>query len=166
MPIRPTCLRALQFVCFTLLLSLLLWMPAASQTKPDPLNYSGMYGFLREGEFVQLTVEDGGHVIGFVSRYADPEGDSGFLDHFFKSAKLDGNQLAFTTETVKGVSFEFHGAIERGEGKNRSEEAYYVLKGALVENTTNAAKNVSSSPHDVALKSFPLDVAPPPAQKQ
>ena len=77
-----------------------------------------MYSFLRDGEFVQVTVEDQGHVTGFVSRYGDSESDRGvFLDHFFKSGKLDGNQLAFTTETVHGVSFEFRGTIERGEGK-------------------------------------------------
>src|SRR5271167_990898 len=83
--------------------------------RPSPAapgaDYSGMYSFLRDGEFVQLTVEDQGHVIGFVSRYADPEAEGGFLDHFFKSAKLDGSQLAFTTETVHGVSFEFHGTV-------------------------------------------------------
>ncbi len=91
-----------------------------------------MYSFLRDGEFVQLTVEDQGHVIGFVSRYADAEGEGGFLNHFFKSGKLEANQLAFTTETVQGVSFEFRGTVERGEGKNRSDEAYYVLNGSTV----------------------------------
>jgi len=63
-----------------------------------------------------------------------------FLDHFFKSGKLDGNQLIFTTDTVHGVSFEFHGTIERGEGKSPGAEAYYVLKGTLVENSTDESK--------------------------
>lgn len=125
-----------------------------------------MYIFLRAGEFVQLTVEDQGRVIGFVSRYADPEGEGGFLDHFFKSGKLEGNQLAFTTETVGGVSFEFRGTVERGEGKTRADEAYYVLTGTLVENETDAAKKTSSRSSDVALKSFPQDLAPPQAEKK
>ncbi len=31
-------------------------------------DYSGMYSFLQDGEFVQLTVEDAGRVTGFISR--------------------------------------------------------------------------------------------------
>ena len=37
--------------------------------------YSGMYSFLKEGEFVQVTVEEAGPVTGFVSRYGDLESD-------------------------------------------------------------------------------------------
>ncbi|MGB8775986.1 MAG: hypothetical protein WCC78_17755 [Terriglobales bacterium] len=128
-------------------------------------DYSGMYTFLRDGEFVQLTVEDHGHVIGFVSRYADAEGD-GFLDHFLKSGKLDGNQLEFTSEAVRGVSFEFRGTVERGEGKSRTDEAYYVLRGTLVENTTDEMKKTSSHSREVVLKSFPQDLTPPPGEKK
>jgi len=121
-----------------------------------------MYSFLREGEFVQITIDAPGHIIGFISRYGDSDSDHDvFLDHFFKSAKLDGDKLTFTTETVHGKSFEFHGTIERGEGKNHNEEAFYVLKGTLIEDTTDAAKKTSSQSHDVELKSFPQDMAPP-----
>jgi len=50
---------------------------------------------------VQLTVEDKGNVTGFISRYGDLESDRGeFLDLFFKSGKLDGQSLSFTTQTV------------------------------------------------------------------
>jgi hypothetical protein len=128
-------------------------------------DFSGMYSFLRDGEFVQVTVEDQGRVTGFVSRYGESESDRGvFLDHFFKSGKLDGNRLAFTTETVHGVWFEFRGMVERGEGKSRGEEAYYVLKGTLIENTTDEAKKTSSRSREVALKSFPQDASPPQAE--
>jgi hypothetical protein len=134
----------------------------ASRPATPGADYSGMYSFLRDGEFVQVTVEDQGRVTGFVSRYGDSESDRGvFLDHFFKSGKLDGNQLAFTTDTVHGASFEFRGAIDRGEGKSRGDEAYYVLKGTLVENTTDEAKKTSSRSREVALKSFPQDMTPP-----
>src|SRR6266446_3408656 len=64
--------------------------PTAPATQPAD-NYSGMYSFLQDGEFVQLTVEDAGRVTGFISRYGDLESDRGaFLDHFFKPGKLDG----------------------------------------------------------------------------
>jgi hypothetical protein len=173
MPIHPTRSCALQIAWFVLLTLTL----AGAQATPDQPNkdrrpttagadYSGMYTFLQDGEFVQITVEDQGHVIGFVSRYADPEGTGGFLDHFFKAAKLDGNQLEFTTETVQGVSFEFRGTIERGEGKSRSDEAFYVLKGTLVENTTDEAKKTSSRSSQVVLKSFPQDMTSPQGGKR
>src|SRR5436309_395474 len=111
--------------------------------------YSGMYSFLKEGEFVQVTVEDGGHVTGFVSRFGDGESDKGaFLDQFFKSGKLEGNKLSFTTEIVHGVAFDFKGTIERGEGKNAGDEAYFVLKGTLTENTTDVNKKVTSHARD------------------
>jgi len=41
-----------------------------------------------------------------------------------------------------------------------------VLKGTLVENTTNEAKKTPSQSREVALKSFPQDVAPPQAEKK
>src|SRR5208282_4930175 len=178
MPIHANRCRtspALQLACFVLFAL----MSASVQANPDQqhkdrqspatpgADYSGMYSFLREGEFVQVTVEDQGRVTGFVSRYGDSEGERGaFLDHFFKSGKLDGNELTFTTETVQGVSFEFRGTVERGEGKSRGDEAYYVLKGTLVENTTDEAKKNSSRLLEVVLKSFPQDLAHPPAEKK
>jgi hypothetical protein len=163
MPFHTARFRALQVACFVLFT----WMLAGAQANPKQpapavpgAEYSGMYSFLSDGEFVQLTVEDRGHVTGFVSRYGDSEGDRGvFLDHFFESGKLDGNQLTFTTKTVHSVSFEFRGTVERGEGKSRADEAYYVLKGTLVENTTDDAKKTSSRSRQVALKAFPQDMS-------
>src|SRR5205823_2921456 len=129
--------------------------PAASETRGGR-DFSGMYMFLKEGEFVQITVEDEGRVTGFISRYGDGESDKGaFLDQFFKSGKLDGNKLTFTTETVHGVWFDFKGTVERGQGKNSGDEAYYVLKGSLTENTSNANKKVAARTREVALKMFP-----------
>ncbi len=122
-----------------------------------------MYTFLREGEFVQITVEDAGHVTGFVSRYGDLDSDKGvFLDHFFKAGKLDGNKLVFTTETVHGVWFDFKGAFDRGEGKNPGDEAYYILRGTLTESTTDANKKTQAKTTQVALKSFPQDMGAAP----
>jgi len=143
-------------------------MVAQQNQAPAPRpgsEYSGMYSFLRDGEFVQVTVEDQGRVTGFVSRYGDLESDRGaFLDHFFKQGKLEGNKLSFTTETVHGVWFEFRGSVERGEGKKSGDEAYYVLKGTLTENSTDGAKKTSSHSREVALKGFPQEVNPAPAE--
>jgi hypothetical protein len=135
---------------------------SAPATPSDSNKYSGMYSFLREGEFVQVTVEEHGKVTGFVSRFGDLDSDKGaFLDHFFKDGKLDGTKLSFTTETVHGVWFSFKGIIDRGEGKNQGDEAYYVLKGTLTENTSDQNKKASSRSREVAFKSFPQDLTAP-----
>jgi hypothetical protein len=135
--------------------------PSAAADSNAVRAYSGMYTFLKEGEFVQVTVEDGGHVTGFVSRFGDGESDKGaFLDQFFKSGKLEGNKLSFTTEIVHGVAFDFKGTVERGEGKNPGDEAYFVLRGLLTENASDLNKKVTSHSRDVLLKMFPQDAAP------
>jgi hypothetical protein len=128
---------------------------------PGSDKYSGMYSFLRDGEFVQVTVEDQGKVTGFISRFGDLDSDKGaFLDQFFKEGKLEGTKLTFSTQTVHGVWFAFKGIIDRGEGKNRGDEAYYVLKGTLTENAIDNNKSSSSRSREVALKSFPQDMTP------
>lgn len=125
-----------------------------------------MYSFQKEGEFVQLTVEDDGRVTGFVSRYGDGTSDKGaFLDQFFKAGKLDGNKLSFTTDTVHGVWFEFKGTVERGEGKNPGDEAYYLLRGTLIENSSDANKKVTSRSREVVFKMFPQDAGTAPAAR-
>jgi hypothetical protein len=139
---------------------------APSQADKAGQQYSGMYTFLKEGEFVQLTVEDTGQITGFVSRYGDGASDKGaFLDQFFKSGKLDGNKLSFTTETVHAVWFDFKGTVERGEGKSPGDESYYVLKGTLTESSTDVNKKVVSHTRDVAFKLFPQDAGPVPAAR-
>jgi hypothetical protein len=116
---------------------------------------------------VQVTVEDTGHVTGFISRFGDEEnGKEEFLDQFFKTAKLEGNKLNFTTAMVRGVTFDFAGTVERGEGKNPRDEAYFVLKGTLTQNASDANKKVTSHSQDVAFKMFPQDAAPASPEKK
>ena len=122
--------------------------------------YSGMYSFLKDGEFVQITVEDEGKVTGFLSRYAESESGNGpFLEQYFRSARLEGNKLTFTTETKQLEWFEFKGTVERGDGKDTGDEAYYVLKGTLIDNTSDGAKKVNTHTHDVLLKRFPEEAS-------
>lgn len=162
------------------LLSLLTVFPSAAQnssqnSKNGPATshpsgvqeYSGLYTFLKDGEFVQISVEDERRVTGFISRYGDGESDKGeFLDQYFRTAKLEGRQLSFVTETVHGVWFEFKGTVDRGAGKNRGEDAYYVLKGTLTANSSDAQKKVTSHPQEVMFQMFPADASPVPAARK
>ncbi len=130
-------------------------------------DYSGMYSFQKEGEFVQVTVEEAGHVTGFVSRFGDGESDKGaFLDQFFKSGTLEGNKLSFTTEIVHGIAFDFKGTVERGDGKKPGDEEYFVLKGTLTENASDENKKVTSHSREVVFKMFPQDGAPAPVVRK
>jgi hypothetical protein len=168
LPCSNTFMKNLPALLISLLLGsfLLAQNPPASQA-PAKSDYSGMYAFLQEGEFVQLTIEDENRVSGFISRYGDSDSDRGaFLDQFFKQAKLEGKNLSFTTATVHGVWYEFKGAVERGEGKNAGDEGFYVLKGTLTQFTTDANKKTSSKSREVGLKSFPQDLDAGPAKAQ
>jgi hypothetical protein len=128
--------------------------------------YSGMYSFLRDGEYVQITVEEKGKVSGFVSRYGDSDSDRGaFLDQFFKQGTLDGNKLTFSTVIVHGVWFDFKGTVEKGEVKKADEEGAYILKGTLTQYTTDAAEKTTSRSREVGLKSFPQDLSSVPPKK-
>jgi hypothetical protein len=133
--------------------------PASPRTETQPgREYSGMYSFLKDGEFVQITVEDEGSVTGFLSRYGEADADKGaFLEQYFRSGKLSGNKITFTTDTVQSEWFEFKGTVERGEGKSPEDEAYYILKGTLIDNTSDGAKKVSTHSQAVEFKRFPAE---------
>lgn len=119
---------------------------------------SGMYTFLREGEFVQITVEEG-KLSGFVSRYGDRDSDrDAFLDQFFSKASLDGKKVSFTTKPVHGTWYEFSGDVGRGEAKTPDKEGYWVLRGTLKKYSEDENKKVSAETRQVTFKSFPKDL--------
>jgi hypothetical protein len=135
---------------------------AAPAAPPAAADYSGMYSFLKDGEFVQIGIEEKGAVSGYISRFGDSESDHGtFLNQFFKSGKSEGSKLTFTTESVHGVWFTFEGAFDRGPGKTPVEDAYYLLRGALTRFSTDTEKKVASQVTQVEFRSFPRDAAPP-----
>jgi len=129
---------------------------AAQDAGNDP---SGMYSFLREGEFLQLTLEDG-KLSGYVSRFGD--GDKGtFIDQFFDKASLDGDHLTFTTKTVHGTWYQFSGVITKTAGKQPNQEGYRVIKGTLIQHMTDANKADTPRQREVEFKSFPQDLSKP-----
>lgn len=122
---------------------------AAAKAGPAE-DISGMYSFLREGEFVQINREQNG-VSGYISRQGDLESDRGaYLDQFFEKASIEGHDVSFTTRPLHGVVFEFKGRYERGEAKNKTSDGYYILRGTLTE-VTNSDKKTARS-REVAFK--------------
>lgn len=152
------------FLVTFLLVVLSVWCAVAqnpsAQSVPasTPKDFSGMYSFLQDGEFVQINVEDQGIVTGFISRYGDLDSDRGaFLDQFIKNGKTDGTKLDFTTDQVHGTWFEFHGVVNRGQGKTPNDEAFFVISGKLTKYSTDAAKKTNGQSREVTFKSFPQD---------
>jgi hypothetical protein len=121
--------------------------PAPSPAQGEDI--SGMYTFLKDGEFLQINVDREG-VSGYVSRWGDLESDRGaFLDQFFSRATVQGHEVTFTTKQIHGVWFEFKGRFDRGQAKNKSEDGYYVLRGTLTEFLTDSEKKTTSRSREV-----------------
>ena len=142
-------------------LMLLVALPCiAQQAAKAQHDYSGTYSFVKDGETLQLNI-DNGKVDGFVSRLGDLESDKGtFIDQFFTKAELKGEQLTFTTKPVHNVWFEFRGKIERGPGKTRADDKYYVLKGKLIRYYTDPQKNTTAEERTVVFESLPEGLVP------
>lgn len=122
---------------------------------------SGMYSFLREGEFVQLTLEEG-RLTGYVSRFGDSDSDRGqFIDQFFDKASLQGDHLNFNTKVVHGVWYDFNGTITVAAGRKPGEEGYRLIKGTLIQHATDAKGTEKAMQRQVELKSFPADLTRP-----
>lgn len=102
---------------------------------------SGTYTFLHSGETVEIIL-DADSVSGYVVRRGDRGNDKGMmLTHFFENASVEGHDVSFTTKAIHGVWFEFTGRFERGKGKTRAADAYYVLKGELKEFSSEESGN-------------------------
>jgi hypothetical protein len=127
---------------------------SANATVPHAAeDISGMYSFIKEGEFLQITL-DKNAVTGYISRMGDSDSDNGvFLDQFFLKADVQGQNVSFTTRPLHSVWYEFKGKFSRGPGKTRGDDSFYVLRGTLKELTSNnAAKTVSSRSREVEFK--------------
>lgn len=126
----------------------------ANATAPHAAeDISGMYSFIKEGEFLQITL-DKNAVTGYISRMGDSDSDDGvFLDQFFLKADVQGHDVSFTTRPLHSVWYEFKGKFSRGPGKTRGDDSFYILRGTLKELTSNnAAKTVSSRSREVEFK--------------
>ena len=139
-----------------LLFSALSFAQSATPQKSAPADdFSGMYSFVKEGEFVQINVEDG-RLTGFISRYSDNE-RAIFVDHFFEKAELHEHDIRFSTRRVHGVWFDFKGIVARGSGKTRSAEGYYEMKGTLTQYSSDADQDVNAKQREVTFLSFPQE---------
>jgi hypothetical protein len=119
---------------------------------------SGMYTFLREGEFVQLTIDDG-KLSGYVSRFGEADSDKGqFIDQFFDKTSLVGDRLTFNTKTVHGVWYDFNGRVSITPGKQPDSEGYRVMKGTLIQHSTDDKGVEKAMQRQVEFKSFPADM--------
>ena len=154
----PTCVRLPSLLAS---IAMLFAVGAAAQQKANTASndVAGMYTFLREGEFVQLTVEDG-KLSGYLSRFGDSDSDRGeFIDQFFDKTTLQGTRLTFNTKTVHGVWYDFSGTVSNTPAKGPSEEGARIIRGTLVQHTTDANGQDKPMQRQVEFKSFPAEVS-------
>ena len=129
----------------------------ASNTRAAPArtpseDISGTYTFLHDGENLQINI-DADSVSGYVTRKGDLESDRGMmLSHFFLRGAVEGHDVSFVTKTVHGVRFEFKGRFERGQGKSRNADGYYLLRGELKEFMSDADGHASARASQVEFK--------------
>jgi len=164
---------SLPIVALLLVLAALGFAQPPSKAAPLPTpDISGMYSFVHEGEFVQIEVNDG-KVTGLVSRFrGDDLEKADFVDQYFEQAQLDQPKLdqtkpdqarpqapilSFRTKPADGTWFEFSGAVERGPGKDPTDEAYWQLRGSLTEHLTSKEGKQIEKTHELTMKSFPQD---------
>lgn len=140
---------------------------AQTQAPGSPIpEFSGMYTFLQEGEVLQINLEGGGKVTGYLSRYGDSDSDKGaFLTQFLKSGTTDGKNVQFTTEPVHGTWFEFIGTVIQDPNKKPADEGYRVLTGKLTKYTQDQNKKTSAQSREVTFKSFPQDEEVEPSKR-
>ena len=126
--------------------------PPSASTNAASEDISGMYSFLKEGEFVQINL-DQDRVSGYISRLGETESDRGeVLDQFFTKAAISGHDISFTTKAVHDIWFEFKGRFERGAAKTKAEDGYYVVRGTLTEFSGSAANKTASRSREVEFK--------------
>lgn len=120
---------------------------------PHPAeDISGMYSFLKEGEFLQINLEKDA-VTGYISRMGESDSDHGvFLDQFFATADIQDHAVSFTTRPLHGMWYEFQGKFERGPGKAKTDDGYYVLRGTLKELSGSGNKSVNQRSREVEFK--------------
>lgn len=139
-----------------------------------PAEITGMYSFLQDGEFVQITVQPDVpapqpkaiKVDGFVSRFGNDDSDTGLvLTQFFTAGELKGKSLHFVTRRLHGIWYEFSGEVERGPAKTRSEEGYFIIKGMLTENRALPQDKTAVWSRELEMKLIPqMDDEPPQRQ--
>lgn len=140
---------------------------AQKQAPGTPIaDFSGMYTFLEEGEFLQINLESPNKVTGYISRYGDSSSDKGaFLTQFVKTGTTDGTKVDFVTEPVHGTWFEFSGTVRQDSTKKVTDEGYFVLHGKLTKYTQDQNKNTSAQAREVVFKSFPQDEEVVPSKR-
>jgi hypothetical protein len=126
-------------------------------------DFSGLYTFVRDGESVQITVDEVPSkekpevpVRGYVSRIGDTDTDKDqVLDMWIKSGSTDADRIRFSTKQVHGVAYDFDGHIRRGDAKAKGKEGYIVIEGTLTEHRLDKNLKSTTRERQLTMKSFP-----------
>ncbi len=130
---------------------------SAQEPSSLPEDVWGSYKFDHSHDSVELDL-DRNKLSGYITQLGDAETDSNTpLTFFFDRSEIDGGEINFQTRVVHGVWYSFHGTIVRGNGKVRTDEGYYVLRGMLAVHHPESGRDKSADEmiekHEVRFKS-------------
>lgn len=155
-----------RFLCLALIVLVGTTLVAQTQSQSgvahDPAtDPAGLYSFVKEGESLQITLEDG-ELSGYITRFGESDSDKGqLIDQFFSKGSLKDNHLSFATKTIHGTWYEFDGRIEIQPGKAPGVEGYRLIKGTLKQHSLDAKGDDKVRERTVEFKSFPEGVSRP-----
>ena len=153
---RVVCLALLMAAAATLIAQTPSQSGVVHDITTDP---AGLYSFLKEGESLQITLEDG-ELTGYITRFGESSNDKGqFIDQFFSKGSLKDDHLTFATKAVHGVWYEFDGTIQVQPGKAPGAEGYRLIKGTLKQHASDAKGEDKVRERTVEFKSFPESVS-------
>ncbi len=116
----------------------------ASQPSSLPNDVWGAYEFDHSNDSIELDL-DRNKLSGYITQLGDAETDNNTpLTFFFDQSSIDGGEIGFQTRVVHGVWYSFRGTIDRGDGKTRADEGYYVLRGVLAVHHPQSGRDKSA----------------------
>ncbi|MHB1957736.1 MAG: hypothetical protein ACYCO5_01760 [Acidobacteriaceae bacterium] len=116
----------------------------AGQPSSLPNDVWGAYEFDHSNDSIELDL-DRNKLSGYITQLGDAETDNNTpLTFFFDQSSIDGGEISFQTRVVHGVWYSFRGTIDRGDGKSRGDEGYYVLRGVLAVHHPQSGRDKSA----------------------
>lgn len=99
-----------------------------------PEEASGEYNLDKPGELLQIILDGGGRLTGYLSIEGDRESDRGTpLTFLFRHTRVSREQIAFETVVIHSVWYGFRGAIEHAPEDSKQSFGAYRLTGVLEE---------------------------------
>jgi len=110
---------------------------AATGHTDMPPESEGRYPWDKHGGEIELYFE-GGQLNGYMTEHVDPDPHVAAVTYRFTTTHVDEHALAFATQEIHGVFYNFSGHLERGVSASPELPGYYLLTGTLVRHANDS----------------------------